>query len=77
MKLAATLLASKGNGGSADCLAQAAPGAATLQNPEPFFFIVGMRSYGRNSSFLMRIGYEQVDLLVQTLGDLLQSGKRQ
>lgn len=68
MALAATLLAAKG--GSGDCLSQAAPGPATLQNPEPGFFIVGMKSYGRNASFLMRVGYEQVDLLVDALRDL-------
>jgi len=63
IKLAATLLGAAGG----DCLAQAAPGAATLLNPEPDFYIVGMKSYGRNSSFLMRVGYEQVDLLVHQL----------
>jgi hypothetical protein len=63
IKLAATLI----NGGSGDCLKQAAPGVATLLNPEPNFFIIGMKSYGRNSSFLMRVGYEQVDILVDTL----------
>ena len=42
MKLAATLLA--GGGGSGDCLKQAAPGAATLRNPEPRFYILGMKS---------------------------------
>ena len=54
-----------------DCLAQAAPGAATLRNPEPRFYIVGMKSYGRNSSFLMRVGYEQVGLLVDELAPLV------
>lgn len=63
IKLAATLL----GGGGGDCLAQAAPGAATLENPEPSLFIIGQKSYGRNSAFLMRIGYEQVDLLYDVL----------
>jgi hypothetical protein len=44
-----------------DCLAQTGHGPETLTNPEPGFFIVGAKSYGRNSRFLMRIGYEQVD----------------
>jgi hypothetical protein len=57
MKLAAALLAST----SADCLAQESQGADTLQNPEPDFYILGMKSYGRNSSFLMRVGWEQVN----------------
>jgi hypothetical protein len=25
------------------------------------FFVLGMKSYGRNSTFLLRVGYEQVD----------------
>ena len=70
MKLAATLLAASAGGGGGDCLKQAAPGAATLQNPEPRFYILGMKSYGRNSAFLMRVGYEQVELLVGELTDL-------
>jgi hypothetical protein len=57
MKLAAALLASS----SADCLDQESQGAETLKNPEPDFYILGMKSYGRNSSFLMRVGWEQVD----------------
>jgi thioredoxin reductase len=56
MKLAAALLGSAGG----DCLAQAAHGAETLENPEPGFFILGAKSYGRNSQFLLRVGWEQV-----------------
>jgi hypothetical protein len=33
---------------------------ATLQTPEPNFFILGAKSYGRNSNFLLRAGFEQV-----------------
>ena len=57
MKLAAALLAST----SADCLTQRSHGADTLENPEPNFFILGEKSYGRNATFLMRVGWEQVD----------------
>jgi hypothetical protein len=57
MKLAAALLSSS----SADCLTQESHGADTLQNPEPNFFILGSKSYGRNASFLLRVGWEQVD----------------
>jgi hypothetical protein len=32
----------------------------TLQNPEPDFYILGAKSYGTNSNFLMRVGHEQV-----------------
>jgi hypothetical protein len=67
MKLAAALLGAA----SGDCLAQTSHGAATLQNPEPGFFILGVKSYGRNSSFLLRIGYEQVG---EVFGLLAASG---
>jgi hypothetical protein len=56
MKLAAALLGES----SADCLAQTSKGPDVLKNPEPGFFILGMKSYGRNSTFLARIGYAQV-----------------
>jgi hypothetical protein len=59
MKLSAALLAQNGGGG--DCTAVAPPGPETLVNPEPGFFILGAKSYGRNSQFLLRIGWQQVD----------------
>ena len=34
-------------------------GAAELRHPEPNFYIVGMKSYGRAPTFLMLTGYEQ------------------
>ena len=45
MKLAAALLGARGG----DCLAQTSHGAETLANPEPGFFILGAKSYGRNT----------------------------
>ncbi len=57
MKLAAALLGSA----SDDCLDQESHGADTLVNPEPGFFILGSKSYGRNTTFLMRVGWQQVD----------------
>jgi cation diffusion facilitator CzcD-associated flavoprotein CzcO len=57
MNLAAALA---GVGGG-DCLGQAPHGPDTLRNPEPGFFILGAKSYGRNSNFLLRIGWQQVD----------------
>ncbi|MGH3828154.1 MAG: hypothetical protein ACRDQX_13445 [Pseudonocardiaceae bacterium] len=60
MNLAAALLAAAGDG-PADCLAQASHGVDTLRVPEPDFFVLGMKSYGRNSGFLLRVGYQQVD----------------
>jgi hypothetical protein len=56
IKLAGALLGSAGG----DCLTQTTHGADTLTNPEPGFFILGSKSYGRNNTFLMRVGWEQV-----------------
>ena len=57
MKLAAALLGESGS----DCLAQESHGVETLVNPEPGFFILGSKAYGRNNTFLMRVGWQQVD----------------
>lgn len=64
MKLAAALLGES----SSDCLAQTSHGADTLVNPEPGFFILGSKSYGRNTTFLLRLGWEQVDEVFRLLG---------
>jgi hypothetical protein len=56
MNLAAALLKQ----GSADCLQAPGQGGGTLRNPEPNFFILGAKSYGRNSQFLLRTGFEQI-----------------
>jgi thioredoxin reductase len=56
MKLAAALAGQRG----ADCLKQTSQGPDSLRNPEPNFFILGAKSYGRNSHFLLRLGFEQV-----------------
>ena len=64
MNLAAALLASS----SADCLTQESQGADTLKNPEPDFYILGSKSYGRNSTFLLRVGWAQVDEVFSLLG---------
>lgn len=64
IKLAAKLLGET----SSDCLAQASHGADVLRNPEPNFFILGSKSYGRNSNFLLRVGIEQVREVLTFLG---------
>lgn len=64
MKLAATLLASAG----ADCLDQVMPGIDTMRSPEPGFWVLGAKSYGRNSNFLLRVGLEQAEALADELG---------
>ena len=38
----------------------ASQGPAALKHPEPNFFVLGAKSYGRNSHFLLRTGFEQV-----------------
>jgi len=49
---------------SGDCLAQPAVGFDVLRNPEPNFYILGSKSYGRLNTFLLRSGYQQVSDLV-------------
>jgi thioredoxin reductase len=56
MNLAAALLGAA----SGDCLLQNGLGADTLKNPEPNFYIIGNKSYGRNSTFLIRVGLSQI-----------------
>lgn len=58
MKLAAALLAQKGD--AADCLDGGSQGPDTLRSPEPRFFVLGSKSYGRRSDFLLQRGHEQV-----------------
>lgn len=57
IKLAAALLGEAG----ADCLtAGAGLSADLLKNPEPNFYILGSKSFGTNSSFLLQTGHTQV-----------------
>jgi hypothetical protein len=65
MKLAAALMADSGG----DCLEQASHGPESLANPEPGFFILGAKSYGRNSQFLLSVGWQQVDDVFASLLD--------
>jgi thioredoxin reductase len=59
MKLAAALLGASGAGG--DCLsAGTGLGPDLLASPEPAFFILGSKSYGRRNDFLLQRGFEQV-----------------
>jgi cation diffusion facilitator CzcD-associated flavoprotein CzcO len=67
MNLAAALLGEAGG----DCLAVGSPGPETLRNPEPGFFILGAKSYGRNSQFLLKAGWQQVD---DVFGSLIEQG---
>ncbi len=65
MKLAAALLGDA----SGDCLEQGGHGAESLENPEPNFFILGDKSYGRNNTFLLRVGWQQVDEVFDRLAE--------
>lgn len=56
IKLAASLLDQKG----ADCLQIESGHAELLRNPEPNFYILGSKSFGTNSAFLLRVGHEQI-----------------
>ncbi len=45
-------------------------GAAELAHPEPGFYIAGMKSYGRASTFLLATGHEQVrSIIAEIAGD--------
>jgi len=63
IKLAASLL---GQGGG-DCLTADTGGADLLKNPEPGFYILGSKSYGRDPRFLLRTGLQQVSQLQEVL----------
>ncbi|MGC0369525.1 NAD(P)-binding domain-containing protein [Microbacterium sp. SLBN-111] len=52
------------------CGSVAATGAADLAHPEPDFYVVGAKSYGRAPTFLALTGYEQVrSVVAQLAGD--------
>ena len=67
MKIAASLLANREQAG--DCLAQPSLDTELLVNPEPGFFVLGAKSYGRNPDFLLRAGFEQVDSVMTLLSE--------
>jgi thioredoxin reductase len=66
MKLAAALA------GSTDCLNAPAVGIDLLSNPEPNFWILGHKSYGKSSHFLLETGYKQVAEVVAKLTEDLK-----
>jgi thioredoxin reductase len=63
MKLASALLGAR----TRDCLGTPALGVETLENPEPGFYILGHKSYGRNPAFLLETGFRQVAEVVAAL----------
>src|SRR5262249_17728760 len=64
-QLAAALLGAD----AGDCLTTPAFGADVLANPEPDFFILGHKSYGRSPHFLLQTGYQQVADVVEKLAN--------
>jgi thioredoxin reductase len=53
-------------------------GFAELRQPEPNFFLAGMKSYGRAPTFLLATGYEQVRSITAYLaGDIVSASKVQ
>ena len=62
MSLAAAVLGAsqKTPGQAGDCLVQVSHGPESLKTPEPGFFILGAKSYGRNPAFLLTIGHRQI-----------------
>jgi thioredoxin reductase len=63
MKLASALLGA----GVTDCLDVPAFGPDVLGNPEPNFYILGGKSYGLGSTFLLETGFQQVSDVVPIL----------
>jgi hypothetical protein len=72
MKLAAALLVA----GTADCLDAPAAGADALTHPEPDFYILGHKSYGRNPHFLLESGYTQAAEAIDRLAGLEAAAAR-
>lgn len=62
-KLAAALLGEA----AGDCLTTPAFGAETLLHPEPGYFTLGMKAYGRAPNFLIRTGLEQIRSVLEWL----------
>lgn len=60
IKLAASLLDET----SGDCLKQSGAQGDLLVNPEPNFFILGAKSYGRDSRFLIQVGLKQIEEVI-------------
>jgi hypothetical protein len=65
IKLAAALMGDAAR----DCLsAGSAISAESLRNPEPNFFILGAKSYGTQSNFLLQTGHTQIRQAFDLIG---------
>jgi hypothetical protein len=65
MKLAAHLLQAP----ATDCLQLAPAGPQSLRIPEPNFYVLGAKSYGRRPQFLLATGLLQIRDLFTIIGD--------
>lgn len=70
MKLASALLA------AADCTSAPAVGIEALEHPEPGFWILGHKSFGRTPHFLLETGYRQVAEVVARIAAGAAAGTR-
>lgn len=71
MALAVKLLSSS----SSDCLKQTSHGAQSMMTTEKNFFIVGNKSYGKQSNFLLQIGFQQVEEVYQLIKEYQEQSK--
>ena len=80
IRLAAALKGARAGADAAaasDCMQQAAPGPDQLKTPEPHFYIIGYKSFGRDSQFLLKTGHGQVAAIVELLvGDLADENRQ-
>jgi hypothetical protein len=71
MRLASSLLSDRAHrdlsGESPDCLTQSSFGPSSLVTTEPGFYILGAKSYGRLTTFILRIGIQQIIDIVNLL----------
>jgi hypothetical protein len=58
------------------CGSVRATGAADLEQPEPGFYIVGAKSYGRAPTFLALTGFEQVRSVVAAIAGDHEAAER-
>ncbi|CAF3739243.1 unnamed protein product [Rotaria socialis] len=63
--LAVKLLSSS----SADCLKQTSHGTNSMLTTEKNFFIVGNKSYGKQTNFILQIGFEQVNDIFKLINE--------
>ena len=70
MTLAAPILEAQANdpAGTQGCLGQVTHGPETLKSPEPDFYILGAKSYGRNPNFLLTLGHRQIEDVMGLIG---------